>query len=1048
MKKVSVLLTFLVFLGLQLVQAQTQQITGSVTSAEDGLGVPGASVVVRGTTIGTITDVDGNYSLSAPADATYLIFSFIGLKTEEVSIDGRTAINIRMDADVHELDEVVVTSFGISREKRAITYQTQKVASEDLVTVDPSRAASALVGKVAGMQINVQDNGVNPNTQILLRGVRSISANNEALIVIDGSIATSAAFDDLNPNDIENLSVLKGATAAALYGSMAGNGVLLVTTKSGKGADKFTIGIKSSYTIDKVAYMPDFQTEYGTGWEGAYDNIENTNWGPRFDGTSRQIGPTFPDDHPLETQMVPYAPVKDNLLNFFENGDNISNTVYLTGSSDNSSFYLSFGDQRADGIVPEDTYKRNTVRANVSKKIGKVELAVNASYLKDKTDVVGDDIGDQDRPLYWFVLNQSANIPLEKYSDWDNPLSYAYADNYYNAYYQNPYWAIGTTRDNNETERLVANFSVAYDILDWLNLTTRASANNVSGTGKEWRAYQEYDEDLQPAHSTVSSYVEDTEFQRKTFTASSILTGDLEFGSSLTLKAILGGNVYSDAQRESTLRANNLSILGFYDISNGTGELVGSVDERDKRVFGFFGDFTLGYNNYLFLNFSGRNDWTSTLDSENNSYFYPSVGLSFVITDAVETLSDNNILSYAKITASNSTVYNDLAPYQISERYYKSNADDFIPYTAAFPFGELAGFYLGNTAVDSEIKKEKLNTTEIGLNLGFMEGRLWTDFAWFTTTTTDLITRTTPSFASGATRYLTNIGKLQGSGIELSLGGAVINTQNLRWDLILNYSSNETIVKEIKPGLNEVALYTTGQYGVYAVKDKAFPQLQANIYEMHDGKIVVNGVNGIPEEAEGVHPLGKTTPDYILGLTSVLSYRGFTVSATMDYRTGHVYYEEGSDAMEFTGRSMASISANRQDFIIPNSVIEVSDGVFEPNTTVAVEGGRQSYWTDEYNVIKSNYVKDATALKIREFAVNYELPKSILGNTPLKKVVVGFIARNPLTWLPGENRFGDPEFNNQISRAGNAISANAIGIGGYLQSPPTKSYGFSLNVEF
>ncbi len=1010
------------------------QISGTITGADDGLSIPGVSVAVKDNlTIGTSTDMDGKFSLTVPSTTEVLVISFVGMKSQEVVIGGRSVIDIQMESDVLEMDEVVVTAIGIKREKREITYQTQKVVSDDLTKVAPTRAASAMAGKVAGLQINVQDNGVNPNSQILLRGVRSISANNEALIVIDGSIATSAAFDDLNPNDIGNISVLKGATAAALYGSQAGNGALIVTTKTGKGADKFTVGINSSYTMEKVAYMPDFQTEYGTGWEGAYDNVENTNWGPRFDGQSRQIGPTFPAGHALTTQMVPYSPVDNNLLDFFETGNNLSNTIYMTGSTDDSKFYVSFGDQRANGIVMDDTYERNTVRVNASKKIGSVEIAVNASYFTDKTDVVGSTIGDQNRPLYWFILNTSANVPLSSYKDWNNPDSYAHADNYYNAYYQNPYWGIGTNRNMDETNRLVGNLSLSYDIVEWLNFTGRMSVNNVWGSGKNWRASQTYNEDLQPAHSAVSSFVEDTQFKRETYTGDALFTSNFTFSDVFTLKAIIGGTTFIDKSYNTYMRANNLSIPDFYDISNGTGSLIGNLNESEKRTYGFFGDFTLGYNNYLFLNFSGRNDWTSTLDADNNSYFYPAVGLSFVASDAFEIIKAGDIITFAKITASNSTVYNDLAPYQISESYSQSGS---------FPFGGVNGFFLTGTAVDSEIKKEKLNTTELGLNLGFFGGKVFADIAWYKTVTTDLITFTTPSQAAGAGGFLTNIGEIEGNGLELSLTGTVLNVSGFKWDINVNYSNTETVVNSIKEGVSEIAVTTTGQYGVYAIVGEAFPQIKANVYaEDPNGNIIVDAVSGHPETEDGLSPIGKVTPDYILGLGSNLSYKGISVSATLDYRTGHVYYEQGSDRMEFTGRSVASVSANRQDFIIPNSVIETSPGVFVDNTNVPVQGGRQSYWTDVYNDVKSNYVKDATALKVRELAVNYELPKSLLDKTPLKKVVIGFIARNPWTWLPEENRFADPEFNNQGA-------TNAIGIGGYLQSPPTKSYGFSLNVEF
>ncbi|MCB0800944.1 MAG: carboxypeptidase-like regulatory domain-containing protein, partial [Bacteroidales bacterium] len=400
MKKLFLFFVLFVLAGASTLWAQTKVITGTVTSATEGEGaIPGVSVFVKGTTIATSTDVNGRYSLTVPEDATTLVFSFIGMKQQEVNIAGRSVVNCVMESDVVGLSEVVVTALGIKREKREITYQTQKVDNAELAAAQPTRAASALAGKVAGLQINVQDNSVNPTTQIILRGLRSISSDNQALVVIDGVIASLGAFDDLNPNDIADLSILKGATAAALYGSNAANGAILVTTKKGQAGEKITVGLISSYTAEKVAYMPRFQSEYGTGWEGAYDNVENTNWGPRFDGTLRQIGPTFRDG---TFQAVPYAPVKDNLLAFFNTGNNFNNTVYLSGSHETSKFYISLGDQRATGIVPDDSYQRNTVRVNASKKVGNVELSLNSSYFKDETDIVGSTIGDQDRPLYWF----------------------------------------------------------------------------------------------------------------------------------------------------------------------------------------------------------------------------------------------------------------------------------------------------------------------------------------------------------------------------------------------------------------------------------------------------------------------------------------------------------------------------------------------------------------------------------------------------------------------------------------------------------------------
>jgi TonB-linked SusC/RagA family outer membrane protein len=1023
-------LTLLLALIVQFTFAQERTVTGKVTDVNGG-PLPGVTVVVKNTVIGTQTDFDGNYSIKA-STGDVLQFTYVGMNTLDITVGTSNVINGTMKEGAEMLEEIVITALGITREKREVTYQTAQVNDKELVAAAPTRAASALAGKVAGLQINVQDNGVNPSNQILLRGLRSVSGNNSALIVIDGSIATQGAFDDLNPLDIEDISVLKGATAAALYGSNAGNGALLVTTKKGKASGKITVGINSTYTAETVAYMPEFQSEYGTGWEGAYNPIENTNWGPRFDGTLRQIGPTFPADYGLATQMVPYAPVENNMLDFFETGDTFNNTVYLSASDENSSMYISIGDQRTDGIVPDDTYTRNTIRANGQKTIGNVTLTANSSFFKDNTDIVGSTIGDQDRPLYWFILNTATNIPLSSYSDWQDPKGYGYADNYFNGYYQNPYWGIGTNRNTDESNRFVGNVNVSWDIKEWLNFTGRLGANNAWGSGKNWRDAQTYNAELQPSAGAVSSFVEDSEFQSAVYTGDFFFNGDFDYKEDFTLNATVGGNFYQYAFRNSLIRANNLSIPGFYDISNGTGTPEVTADGEEKRTYGFFADLSFGYKNYLFLNLSGRNDWTSTLAPENNSYFYPAIGVSFVFTDAFTALQNNDILSYGKFTYSNSTVYNDLNAYRINETYSQA---------PGFSYGSINGFELNPTAVDANIEKEKINTNEFGLNLGFFKGRLSLDASYYNTITSNLITFTTPSVASASTAFLTNIGELQSSGFELTVGGTIINKNDWNWNLNVNYTNSKTVVNSITPDLDEVAITTTGQYGIYAVVGENYPQIKANVYERDSqGRIVVDAASGSPIQQDGLANMGQTTPKYIIGLNTVLSWKSLTFSATTDYRTGHVYYEQGSDAMEFTGRSVASVSANRQDFVIPNSVIETSPGVYVENTNIQVSGGRQSYWTDVYNDVKSNYVKDATAFKIREVALSYALPQEYLTNIFFSRVSVGVVGRNVFTRLPEENRFSDPEFNN--------TNSNAIGIGGYFQAPPTKTWGFNVNLEF
>ena len=1034
-----ILLISFVLMSALISEAWAQRtVTGTVVSGADGTGLPGVTVLANGTSIGVTTDFNGDYRIEVPAGSDTLVYRFVGFNTERVAIGNRSVIDVTLMEDIRQLQEVVVTAFGIQRAANEVTYQTEKISAEDLLPGQPTNIAQGLTGKIAGLQINVQNNGVNPEAQVLLRGLRSISKDNEPLVVIDGSIATIGAFSDLNPQDIASIDVLKGASAAALYGSDASNGALIVTTKKGIEGEGFTVGLNSTYTINEVSFLPDFQTEHGIGWDGFYNPVENTNWGPRFDGVPRLIGPDFPADYPVEDQIVPYAPIEGNLRDFYQRGYTFDNTVYFSGGDETGSIYLSAGHQVTTGIVPDDEYERTTFRLNTTKTIGKLTLGLNSSYLQDDENVVGDDIGNQDRPLYWFVLNTPANIPLSEYSDWDNPLSYGYADNYYNAYYQNPYWAIGTNRDTGETSRLIASVNGNYEITDNIDLTGQLGVNRFVSIGKNWRDAQTYDPELQPSHQAVTSFTLDYEQQSTEVNGNVLLQGDFEFGDAFTLRPIVGAAFKSSDYHYSQYRANNQPIAGFYSIANRTGQLEDYLDEELYRTYGLFADVTLGYNEWAFLNLSGRQDYTSTLPIEDNSYFYPQASLSLVLSEAIPTLTENDVLSDLKVTASRSVVYNDLDPYEINETYSSP---------AAFPFGGIAGFDLSRLTIDPNIQKEKLDTWEFGLQAGLFDNRLNLNATYFTGSTTNLITNTTPSYASGATQYLTNIGELSSSGLEFALNAVVVQAGDFSWNVNANYTSYESIIEEIKPGLDEIALDNYGSFGTFAIKGLPFPQVKAQSYLRDpEGRVIVDAATGNPKVGPVV-TFGKATPDYILGLTSQWNYKGLSLSTTLDYRTGHVYYSQGSDAMEFTGRSIESVSSNRQDFIFPNSVVQVGEGenaeYFE--NTIPISGGIMGFWQNTYNEIKENYVKDASSFKVREIALNYTLPTGVLEGTGFVKTLrIGLVGRNLITVLPDQSNFSDPEFKNTRS----TDDPNGIGIGGYFQSPPTRSYGVNLNIEF
>ena len=1012
--------------------AQETTISG-IVSDEYGV-LPNVSVVIQASTFGTVTDFNGYYELQAQVGDT-IVFSYVGKQTQKEIVGTTQTISINLIEQATQLQDVLlVTSLGIERPKKTLAFQADKVKAKQLVTVTPTRAAQGLTGKVAGLQINNQDHGVNPNTQIIIRGLRSITQSNSALIVIDGSVATQEAFDDLNPLDIESINVLKGTSAGILYGSLGSNGVLIVNTKKGLPSQKFTVGLNSTSTFENVSYMPDFQQKYGMGWAGEYYPVENTNWGPLLDGVIRQIGPTFEDG---SFQEVPYEAVKNNLLNFYNTGSTFQNTLYFSGGGKNSSFYLSIGDERKKGVVPDDSYNRNTFRVNASQKLGKLTLNLNSTYLTDKTNQIGSKLGHYDAPLSILLYQVATNIRLTDYKDWQNPESYAYADNYYSGYSENPYWAIGTSRNNDSSHRFLANIQAIFEINKWLNLTGRLGMNNSYGNGKDYRAAQSYNPDLQPGKGYVPSFVIESDFQFNAYTFDLLMDANFEIGKSFGIHAILGGTSNSTASRSSSIQANDLSIPDLFDISNGTGTPIINLRESQKRTYGFFGDATVGYKDLLFLNLAGRYDFTSTLPEDENSYFYPSLGVSFVLSEALPSLKESS--TYIKLTLSNSTVYNDLAPYQINETFTKADG---------FPFGALNGFEQSSVAVDPNIRKEKINTTEIGLNLSLFRNRLIFDAAYFSTASTDLITYATPSFTSGSSSFLTNIGKVEAKGVEFTLGGSILKSTDWGWDLSMNFTSYESKVKEIAEGINEITMYvndlefySAGEVGFYGIVGEAFPQIKASSYVRDpSGRIVVDSQTGIPLKGD-LKNMGKTTPDYILGLTSTLRWKTLSFSTTMDYRTGHVFYDIGTDATLWTGRSPVTTAYDREAFVVPNSVIETTPGNFVENTDIKTSGDA-IYWIEHYGGIRENFIKDATSFKIREMALFYEIPNKILQNTPIKLLKIGLVARNYFTYFPADNSFSDPEFQNQT------VNENAIGIGGYYQPPPTKSLGLNLNIEF
>lgn len=996
--------------------AQERPVTGSVTD-NNGLPLPGVSIQVKGTQLGTQTDFDGKFSINA-APTDVLVFSFIGMRTQEV-VAASTALNVKMADDAVELEGVVVTALGIKRNAKELSYSTQFVKTDELNQAKAVNAAVGLVGKVSGLQINTVNSGVNPDTRVVLRGSRSISGNNQALIVIDGIPSALNSLSELNPNDIESATVLKGANAAALYGSAGANGAIMITTKKGK-EGKMQIEYNSALTFESVQFTPERQTKYGQGWAGELDPVENTNWGTLLDGSLVQVGQPLADGSIRE---YTYSARENNIKDFFDTGTTLQNGISIMQGDENGSLYFSAQDVKTKGIIPGDEYHKNTFRLNASKTTGKWSVAGNISYFTDKTDVAGSlDGTDDGRSLYSQLLQTPINIPLQEYSGGD-------LQDYFTNYAYNPYWIIKNSRQISYTDRFQGSVDLGYKVNKWMNVLYRAGVSVLTSNYKNTNNGYIFTDGS--GRSDLNQGVSDGSAYGRTINSDLIFNFDFELNKDFSAKFLIGNNIRDVMSKEIGIRGDNLVIENLYNVSSRTGELQGTEYNSRLRSYGIYGSAEFGFRDYLFLTLTGRNDWSSALIKENNSFFYPSAGISFEPLSAFADLK-NDVLTYAKFAASYTKVGNATAAYANQNTYIRS---------AGFPYGDLTAFNLNNTVALAGLKPEFTTSKEFNLNLEFYKRRIYLDASYYISNSTDQIINAAASSASGATRALLNAGEMETKGIELDLGVTPFKTEDFTWDLRFSYNAPKTEVKSLLAGVDELNLGGFSTAGAYAVVGQPYPIIKGTAYERDDqGRVIIDQNTGNPIQSSVLKNLGQTTPKYILGLSTNVRYKGFTLAAVFDYRTGHVFYNSIGQSLDFTGSSVESAQTGRLPFVFPNSSYESAPGVFTQNTNITTSSGAQPFWDSVYSNISENYVIDATAFKCREIALTYTLSKKLLQNLPFDGLSVGVNARNVFMILPKSNRYTDPEFG--------FTTENAQGIGTTDEVPPSRSYGFNVSITF
>ncbi|WP_282149163.1 SusC/RagA family TonB-linked outer membrane protein [Algibacter lectus] len=1032
--KFSGMLTLLLAFVVQLTFAQEKTISGTV-SDDSGLPLPGATVLVKGTSTGTSTDFDGKYAIKANQGAT-LVFSFVGYASKEIAVGSSNSINISMAEDAAALDEVVITALGIKRNAKELSYSVSTLKNEDITKTKAVNVTTAMVGKVAGLQINTTNNGVNPSTRIVLRGNRSLLGNNEALVVIDGFPSDRGVLDRINPNDIENVSVLKGANAAALYGSEATNGVVLVTTKTGKG--KLKVTYNGSYQVENAAYLPEFQNEFGVGGfpDGTLFPLENVAWGPRFDGRLVDASETLDNG---DVWQVPFTPIEDNHKDFFRQGSTVRHGITVSGGDDNGTFLMSLDQTNTEGIVPNDAYNRTNFRLKGSKKYNKLSVGGNLSFFRSHSNVVGAG-GRQDRPLYWNIINTPLHLPMEQLKNWRTG-EFTRNETSYFAFYENPYFIVDTQRLKSDINEFNVLAFADYEITDWLTASL-----NVGYTGSNTTTKREYGA-FTYAFELENTYARMDEYGARTADAmltSSRLNSDfmLKFNKDISedfnVQLTTGQNTRIEDDNAIAVAGNDLIIPDFYNISTITGNILagdfpdsgsGNQRTRNYRRMSVYGDFTLGFKDYLFLSATGRNDWSSTLPKDGNSFFYYGAGLSFAATDAFDITSDKG-LSYLKASVNLTKTGNDPG-------LYRTQGTFFAP--TGFPYGTTVGLSQSSTVPSPALNPEFTTSLEVNLETGFFKNRLTANITGYKTNSTDQIVNAGISYASGASTAVVNVGEIENLGIELDLNGVILKSDNFKWDVGLTYAAIKSEVISLADGVDELSLGGFDSAQVIAKVGEPYPQLRTTSYLKDDQGRIIVGDDGDPIQDPTNQIQGKTTPDYILGLNTNISYKNWNLYAVTDYRTGHVFYNAIVDAIEFTGLSQHSATAGRQPFVFPNSSYSDGNGGYVANDNRLTSGGGNAFW-DSYGEIKENYVSDATTLKLREVLLSYTFDGDALKAMGVDDLSIGLFGRNLVTWRPASNVTTDPEFN--------FTTGNAVGVGDQNQTAPTRQFGMSVNLTF
>lgn len=1032
--------------------AQDRTITGTVIDRANNEPLPGVTVLLKGTAQGTATGPDGSFSLSAPSGEATLQFRFVGYLPQEQNVGtGNGPVTVSLVTDTKQLGEVVVTALGIEKEKRTLGYSTQTIEAAELTQGRDRSVLNSLQGKVAGVQIT-NSSGVGSSTRVVIRGNKSLNSNNQPLYVVDGIPISNDApgtgdnlnngadagnrANDINPEDVESVNVLKGPAASALYGSRAANGAIIITTKSGRDAakrgKKAEITYTSSYVWETILKLPDFQNSYGqgTGLEQA-DTRENWSWGPKFDGQLRPWGQIVNN----QQRYKPYVGLKDNVKEFFDIGSTRTNTLSVAGGDQKSNYILSASNIQQKGVTPGTKYDRTSVKIGGATQLtNKFTTSANLTYTKSGGDLAI--TGQGDNSVYNQIIQTPRDISLLEQKDLTNPFNTP--NGYYGAYTINPYWILANNYYRSDMNRLFGNVQLGYTFNDHFKLNLRAGTDVYTDQRRQFNAKLTAVGQNEP-RSTTGSYSE-YQLSYAELTTDLIASYFANITEDITVNALVGHNLNQRRRNNIGFTAPSLINNTFQSFNNNGSNIFNyeysDTDSRSlRRLYGVYGSVDIGFRNYLFLNATARNDWSSTLPKENRSFFYPGVGLSLVVSDLLG-LQENKILNYAKLRVNYAQAGNDADPYLIQSIFTGTQlTNGYAGNSLNFPFNGQAGFSVGNRIGNLKLQPEITKSSEVGAELRFFNNRLTIDATYYNAASTQQIFSVPISAASGYTGQVLNSGLIRNKGIELLVSGTPLQIGDFKWDLSVNYTRNRNKVEELYSGVDEFIIPgSPSNVSLIAKVGEPYGTFKAEYFQYSpDGKIVVDANTGEPIKSQPVLR-GNINPDYTAGLSSTMSYKGLAVTVVFDTKQGGKFYSRTRDIQSFVGTDPRTLYNDRHPFVVQNSVVQNEDGTYSPNTTpVAV----YNYWGQ---LPAGDNIVDASYTKLREVSLSYSLPSKWLEKTPFGNVSVGAVGRNLFLWTAKENTYVDPESNS----FGNG---NLQGFD-FSSSPSTRTYGANLRVTF